>query len=103
MHVEKTHHVDASEPNADGLYEWRYEYDLYSFSHASISMVARTYVSELDAVYFLRIEQGTLRRGITPKEFSLPVFREAVAYLRDAGFRRVEWLGESGYEPVPEA
>jgi hypothetical protein len=102
MHVEKTHHVDASEPDADGLYEWRYEYDLYSFSDASISVVARTYVLEPDAVYFLHIEQGSLHRGITPKEFSLPVFHEAMTYLRDAGFRRVEWLGASGYEPVPE-
>jgi hypothetical protein len=102
MHVEKSHHVDTSEPDTNGLYEWRYEYDLYSFSDASISMIARTYESEPDAVYFLHIEQGSLRRGITPKEFSLPVFREAVAYLRDAGFRRIEWLGVSGYDRVPE-
>ncbi|MSS75767.1 MAG: hypothetical protein EXR90_02455 [Methyloglobulus sp.] len=64
MHIEKTHHVDASEPDADGLYEWRYEYDLYSFSDVSIFVVARTYVSEPDAVYFLHIEQDTLRRAL---------------------------------------
>ena len=43
MDVQITHHVDASEPDAQGMYDYRYEYDLYTFREGGLALVARSY------------------------------------------------------------
>jgi hypothetical protein len=57
MKVEATHHIDASEPDENGMYEYRYEYDLYTFTDGEAVLVARSYRNEAEA-HFLRMEIG---------------------------------------------
>lgn len=59
MHVDITHHVDASEPDdADGYY---YAYTLYRFSDGHNQLVARSYDDEADQAHFLSITVGRTR------------------------------------------
>jgi hypothetical protein len=101
MKIEKSHHVDAGPSDANGRFEWRYEYDLYRFIDEPLTLVARSYSSEADSVHFLRLEQEATSRGIARDDLKLPIFHQATVYLRTAGASRVEWLAESGYEPLP--
>jgi hypothetical protein len=57
MEVTTTHHIDASEPDAKGMYDWYYEYDLYRFSEGAIALIARSYVDKTYEAHFLRLER----------------------------------------------
>lgn len=100
MHIVKSHHVDSSEPDSDGFCEWRYEYDLYRFSDGGTVLVARCYASEPGDVHLLRLEEGGALRPITRAALGRPLIREALAYLRRAGFNHVHALLENGYEQI---
>ena len=41
MQVEFSHHIDASEADAEGFYEYYYEYDIYCFTLGGLSLVVR--------------------------------------------------------------
>ena len=103
MHVECTHHVDASEPDEAGMYSYYYEYDLYRFTDESACVVARSYTDEADEAHFLRIEVGGQRRPIVGSDFAHPLFPAAQAYLRSIGKVSLRWLGSKGqgFEAVP--
>lgn len=101
MKVEISHHVDASEPDANGMYEYRYEYDLFLFSDGRIALVARSYNNETEA-HFLRIEVDGEPRLLTRADLKLPLFASAIAHLRNLGKNQINWLSGrgNGYEPV---
>jgi hypothetical protein len=62
MHVERTHHIDASDRDESGSYEYYYEYDLYRFTLGGTCLVARSYADEPNEAHFLRIEErGSVR------------------------------------------
>jgi hypothetical protein len=46
MMVEVSHHVDAPEPDADGFYDYRYEYEIYEFTDGVRTLLARAYSDE---------------------------------------------------------
>jgi hypothetical protein len=102
MDVTTTHHIDSSEPDAQGKYEWRYEYDLYRFSDGEIALVVRSYVYKADEAHFLRLEIAGEHRMLRNDDLSLPLFIESVRYLRNAGKRKLQWLSGrgNGYEVV---
>jgi hypothetical protein len=102
MDVSTTHRVDASEPDARGQYEYRYEYDIYRFSSGDTALVARSYAHEPDEAHFLRLEQNGKQRLLTDADLRLPLFAEAVAYLKNHGKARLDWLSGrgNGYEEV---
>jgi hypothetical protein len=97
MHVETTHHID----DVPGQ---RYEYDLFRFSDAGVTIVARAYSSSPREAHFLRLETATSWAGLTRADLARPLFQEAAAYLRSAGRASLEWLNQegSGYEPFPK-
>lgn len=101
MIVETTHHVDASEPDANGMYEYRYEYDVFSFSDGRVALVARSYNNEAEA-HFLRIEVDGAPRLLTRADLKLPLFANAAEDLRSLGKEQINWLSGrgNGYEPV---
>ncbi|MGH8446674.1 MAG: hypothetical protein ACREVL_15485 [Solimonas sp.] len=101
MKVETSHHIDASEPDADGMHEWHYEYELYRFSDGGVSLVARSYVEEPEQAHFINADVGGAARLITKRELTQPLFVEALAYLRRAGKTRIELLGVEGYTSIP--
>lgn len=100
MQVETTHHVEASEPDAEGNFEWHYEYDLFRFSDGKLTLLARSYTSDPDEAHFLRAESSGKARMLTSKDISGTLFREARLHLGKAGKEKITWLGAKGYEPV---
>ncbi|MDD0842877.1 hypothetical protein [Pseudomonas sp. Gutcm_11s] len=103
MRIECTRHVDASEPNEDGAYDYHYEYDIYRFSSEALRLVARSYVDEADEAHFLNVEDNGSTRLLRDADLNHQLFVEAAAHLRAAGKLRLRWLSGrgDGYEPVP--
>jgi hypothetical protein len=56
MKIEQDHQIDASEPDAAGMYDWYYEYDVYRYSEGERTLVARSYTDTSDEAHFLRYE-----------------------------------------------
>ena len=100
MKVETSHHIDASEPNADGMYDYRYEYDTYTFSDGTATLIARSYSDEDEEAHFLRIEVNGEPRFITSADLERPLLTNAVTYLHQVGKKELNWLNHhgNGYE-----
>lgn len=105
MHVERTRHVDASEPDEAGMYDYFYEYDVYRFTVGPTCVVARSYTDQPDEAHFLRIEVEGQGRLMTSADFLDPLVSAARAHLQAIGKVRLSWLSgrEVGYESVPTA
>lgn len=103
MHVECSRHLDVSEPDAEGMYEYHYEYDIYHFTEGAISIKARSYTHEPGEAHFLAIEADGKRRLLVDADMKLPLMFAAQNHLRLAGKTDLRWLSGrgNGYEPVP--
>lgn len=103
MHVECSHHIDASEPDALGMYEYHYEYDLYRFTEGENCFVARSYVDDPEEAHFLGAEVGGHARPLVDADLKQPLFLASLAHLRASGKLKLNWLSGqgNGYEPVP--
>ena len=97
MQVETSHHIDCSEIDSEGYYEYFYEYDLIRFSDGPMAFIVRSYADTAEEASFLRAELGGVPRGLTREDLSLPLFRCATEHLWRAGKRSVMWLGPQGY------
>lgn len=102
MDVAITHHIDASEPDAQGAYDYYYEYDLYRFSDGENALIARSYTDTGDEAHFLSIELRGDARRLLEADLKMPLFADAAAHLRAAGKHKLSWLSGrgNGYEPV---
>lgn len=109
MRVDVTHHIDTCEPDALGDYEYYYEYDIYRFSAggndsanagSGATLIARSYGDTRHEVHFLSIELRGSPRRLADADLHTPLFRDAVAYLRNAGKHQLAWLSGNGYEPL---
>lgn len=103
MHVECSRHLDASEPDAEGMYEYHYEYDIYHFTQGAIGIRARSYTYEPGEAHFLAIETHGKHRLLVDADMKLPLMLAAQNHLRLAGKLNLRWLSgrENGYELVP--
>ena len=101
MQIEITHHVETSEPDADGNFAWHYEYDLFRFTEKGLTLVARSYTSDPEQAHFLRVESSGRHRMLTPKDLSSALLQEAKRFLGKAGKEEITWLGMEGYAPLP--
>ncbi len=103
MQIECTHHIDASEPDADGAYDYYYEYDFYRFSDDGICLFARSYADSADEAHFLNMEVGEVSRLLMDDDLTHPLFVSACDYLRREGKMHLNWLSGrgNGYEAVP--
>lgn len=104
MQIEQSHHIDASEPDADGNFEYHYEYDLYHFRDGPTRLSARSYVDEPGQAHFLGIEHHGRPRQLRDTDLAHPLFVAAAAFLRGQGKTRLQWLSGrgNGYETVPD-
>ena len=102
MEVHITHHLESSKLNAQEQHDFSYEYDLYFFSKAKTTIVARSYVTETNEVHFLRIESDGQSRLLIKTDLKSPLFIEAVYYLQKVGKETLNWLSGrgNGYEPI---
>jgi hypothetical protein len=103
MLVECTHHIDASEPDERGTYEYYYEYDLYRFVEGENCFVARSYTDDPEKAHFLQAEATGQPRQLVDADLKQPLFVASLAYLRASGKLKLNWLSGrgNGYEPVP--
>lgn len=103
MQVVTTHQIDASEPDAQGQYEYYYEFDSYRFSEGRDTLFARSYTDAPEEAYFLSIERGGKSRLLRDADLETPLFVHAADHLRAAGKRTLTWLSGrgNGYEPLP--
>jgi len=103
MLIDRTHHVDASEPDENGKYDYFYEYDIFRFTEESVCLVARSYTSEPLEAHFLRVEENGNPRSMQDADLFQPLFLAALAHLRTEGKQQFHWLSGrgDGYEPVP--
>ena len=67
MQVECSHHIDASEADAEGFYEYYYEYDIYRFMLGSLSLVVRSYSDTCEQASVLRLEEAGKSRPLQPR------------------------------------
>ncbi len=98
MKVDVSHHVDVSEPNAEGFHDYHYEYDIFTFSDGATWYTARAYSDTPHAASFMTSDSHAL----TVRDLHHPLFVEATAYLRAAGKTELSWLSaaESRYIPL---
>jgi hypothetical protein len=68
MQVECSHHIDASEADAEGFYEYYYEYDIYRFTLGGLSLVVRSYSDTCEQASVLRLEEAGKSRPLQPKD-----------------------------------
>ncbi|OCP16105.1 MULTISPECIES: hypothetical protein [unclassified Ensifer] len=100
MRVDVSHHIDASAPDAEGFYDYHYEYDIYRFSEGGKAYVVRSYIEEGDRAAIVSCLDGETSRLLGPADLTDPLLIEAVAYLRGVGKTTLDWLTADGYVPL---
>ncbi len=92
MEIRKSHHIDSSEPDENGLYEYRYEYDLYEFSEPGLCYVVRSYNDTPQEAHFLRKEIKGLSETLTENDLKNHLFQSAVQELKKEGKKEIRFL-----------
>jgi len=101
MEVTISHHIDASEPDANSDYDYYYEYDIYRFSRAGRTYVARSYRDEPDGAAFQSCLEGEEWSLLGPADLIDSLLVQAVDYLQRAGKTKLDRLTETeGYVPL---
>ncbi len=104
MNVSVSHHIDASDPDADGNYEYFYEYDIYRFSDGHRTLIARAYTDDSEKAAFLNFVEGGRSVFIDQSEQNYPLLVEAARYLAACGKKSFTRLTElNGYIALEDA
>ena len=103
MKIKETHHIDSSEPDSNGMFEWCHEYDLYRFEEGDTVLVARSYSKSPHEAHFLRLEQAGEAVQIDPADLKSDLAMSARDHLREQGKTEISWLGDRGYERLTDA
>jgi hypothetical protein len=103
--VRRQHCVDAMRPDEAGIYEFRYEYDLFEFCLGDAKLHGRAYTDEPNDAHFLAVEVRGNRDLLTPTDLASPLARAAIGYLRHVGRTNLSWLDSGnttrGYSAIP--
>lgn len=103
MTVTTSHHIDASEPNERGMYDYHYAYTVYVFEQDGIKIAARSYDDDPKVASFAGMQLDGVDQILTRGIQDHPLFVEAVAYLRDTEKKtklKALFKGEGGYAPI---
>lgn len=102
MRVECSHHIDASEPDAEGFYEYYYEYDIYRFRLGNLSLVVRSYSDTSAQANVLRLEEAGKSRPLQPKDLKNPLVQQAREHLQSLGKQELRWFNprHARYDPL---
>ena len=100
--VTVAHNIDTSEPDADGLFEFSYNFFDYRFDFGARELRARAYRDDLSSVSIIALVEG-----VDPVGFDVlltsPELQAAAAYFRHRDFATIQVLGPNGYQPIPDA
>lgn len=103
MKIKKNRIVDKSERDANGMYEYYYEYDIYEFVFDEYTLTARNYFDEPDEAHFLSKSIGN-RRGFVEKVDLLDEnILQAISHLKKEGKKVIKYLsheGSGGYKTI---
>jgi hypothetical protein len=98
MDVAISHHIDASEPDENGFYDYHYEYDIYEFERAGRTYFVRAYVDEPDQAAFMSCLEAGKARLLDADDLMHPLLLDAARYLHAAGKMQLDRLSEfDGY------
>ena len=102
MQVEFSHHIDASEADAEGFYEYYYEYDIYRFTLGGLSLVVRSYSDTWEQASVLRLEEAGKSRPLQPKDLQRPLVQQAREHLQSLGKQELRWFNprHTRYDPL---
>jgi|SRR3989339_287733 len=103
MNIISTHHIDASDVNADGSYDYYYEYDIYEISDKNTKLMARSYIDEPEKVHFLSIQENkSKKRLLNKKDLKSLLIKEAIKYFVSNGKYMISYLSNTnrGYLPI---
>lgn len=98
MDVNITQKVDKGEREANGKYDFYYEFEVFEFSESDLCYVARSYKDESSEAHFLRKKISGKVGQIKSNDLKAPLFLEATKYLRQKGKTTLKYLGDKGYE-----
>ena len=101
MQVKRIRHIDCSEPNKDGMYDYYYEYDVYYFTEGVMSLSVRSYTDEPEEADFMGIELDGETREIEIADMAHPFFLSAYDYLLAEGKLRFNRFTNNRYDPLP--
>ncbi|MBV8247840.1 MAG: hypothetical protein JO200_05275 [Comamonas sp.] len=102
MQVECSHHLDASEADAEGFFEYYYEYDIYRFTLDGMSLVVRSYSDTCEQASVLRLEEAGKSRPLQPKDLKRPLVQQAREHLQSLGKQELRWFNprHARYDPL---
>lgn len=102
MQVEYSHHIDASEADAEGFYEYYYEYDIYRFTLGDLSLVVRSYSDTCEQASVLRLEEAGKSRPLQSKDLKRPLVQQAREHLQSLGKQELRWFNprHARYDPL---
>ncbi|MPT11408.1 MULTISPECIES: hypothetical protein [Comamonas] len=102
LQVECSHHIDASEPDAEGFYEYYYEYDIYRFTLGNLSLVVRSYSDTSAQASVLRLEEAGRSRTLQFKDLQQPLLLQAKTHLHTLGKQDLRWFNPkyARYDPL---
>ena len=100
--VECSHHIDAGEQDADGFYDYYYEYDIYRFTLGGLSLVVRSYSDTCEQASVLRLEEAGKSRPLQPKDLKNPLLQQAREHLQSLGKQELRWFNprHARYDPL---
>ncbi|WP_139187070.1 hypothetical protein [Rhizobium mongolense] len=101
MTVEVSHHIDASEPGADGFCDYHYEHDVFEFTDGFVTFLARAYSDEPEKAAMMKRIERQDHHLLTKRDLRHPLFLRAAAYLRAAGKTDLDWLDAKSRAYVP--
>jgi hypothetical protein len=100
MEVRETHRVDSSGPDADGEYDYHYEYDLLEFVFGSRVARVRKYSDEPTLAHLLDV-RNELTPHAPPEAFvTAPEAPAVIDELRRRGFTEFRTFTRNGYKNV---
>lgn len=92
MTMAMSHHIDASEPDVDGFYEYYYEYDVFEFTDGVMTLLVRSYSDEPEMAALMGWNKGKKSYRLTKRDLLHPLILEAAAFLRTTGKSKIDWL-----------
>ena len=102
LQIACNHHIDASEPDADGFYDYYYEYDIYRYTLGAQCLVVRSYSDTSTQASVLRLEEADNSRALQFKDLQRPLVQQAKAHLQNLGKQDLRWFNPrySRYDPL---
>jgi hypothetical protein len=100
MKVSVSQHIDKSDVNENGSYDYYYAFTLYAFSYGEVIYHARSYSDQVDEAHFINGERDGKVFFLSNTELKIDLFIEACRYLNASACRQLTYLGNDGYLPI---